>query len=292
MRKRFGTGNEGIIGVRVRVPLDFQSNRDDIMRYEQASYDVQTAAVGARVYQKIIQLRRQFAYQQTRLDRLLDRYHMLQEKITAANQLDQAGLASIKQTPLKSMAMYQREQLRVMEETWLARLDVLENTLRVAAMTQTIKADELYQKDSIKVIEKPLYQTKIVPKMVASQPVSAIKDKQYLAAQRLMEDWRAAWSAQHQDVYFSMYDDQFVPEHGLTQHQWKVRKQRVFATRKHINVRLQDIEMVTLDQQHMRVHFKQMYKADGMTQQDVKSLNLIWHDGQWHIVREQASPLR
>lgn len=286
-RRRFSTGAETVVGVRLRVPLDIQPYRKDIVSLEKESYRVQASAIRARLKQKINQLSSGFQFQQARIAQLADDYAVLGKKIAGSRKLAKAGIPYLKQTPEKDIEVYNRDRLMTEENVWLARVDVLEKVLRLAAMTHAEKKEDLFL-DEIAGKSSDVEKT-YKPSMVLYHESKLHKRQAVMDA---IESWRAAWSLEKQKIYFQSYADSFNPEHYDTIAVWKKHKQRLFTIRKSIDVKLTHIEVHFMkNHSQARVRFYQQYHAGKYHSNDTKELIMQRIDGRWKIIREHRLQL-
>jgi len=298
-RRRFGGNAENVVGAQVRIPLDIQPYREDVVSIEKESYRVQASAIRARLKQKISQLSSEFQFQQARVAQLADDYADLKKKIISSKKLAKIGIPYLKQTPEKDIAMYKRDQLMTVENVWLARIDVLEKVLRLAAMTHARREKELFMdeiadhtsnkekayKPSMVLYNKVKAQTKVKEGV----PNGTLVHQAIITA---VESWRAAWSAKKQKTYFLSYAEGFKPEHHDTVAIWKKNKQRLFVLRKSIDVKLFRTQVKLMNNYtRARVRFYQLYRAGKYHSSDAKELLMQRIGGAWKIIREHRIQL-
>jgi len=298
-RQRFSTSAESVVGVRVRIPLDIQPYRQGVVDIEKESYRVQASAIRARLKQKITQLSSEFQFQQARIAQLADDYVVLGKKIMSARQLAKVGIPYLKQTPEKDIAVYNRERLMTVETVWLARIDVLEKVLRLAAMTHARRKEELFLDkiaDTSSDVEKTYKPSMVIyNESNLQKPLKEALPDNHLERKAIMdtiESWRAAWSAKKQKKYFQFYADNFTPEQHDTIATWKKHKQRLFTIRQSIDVKLTRIKIKFMENNSQsRVRFYQQYHAGQYHSNDTKELLMQRIGGRWKIIREHRIPL-
>ncbi len=121
------------------------------------------------------------------------------------------------------------------------------------------------------------------PAAVAADP--ALRDTVVQA----VEAWRASWSNQDLDVYFSAYADDFVVADRFESMQaWKAYKRWVIGKRKSIQVTLELVKVLPQAADLVRVEFLQHFRADDYKSDDLKVLTLHSSPDGWKIVREES----
>jgi len=119
------------------------------------------------------------------------------------------------------------------------------------------------------------------PQSAMEAQTSAVPD-----VEAFVRDWAAAWSRQDVEGYLARYAASFRPAHGASREAWeKQRRERVLRPRS-ISVEISALEVVPLDQQHVKVTFVQAYRADHYRDQVSKALWLMLAGGDWKILRE------
>lgn len=106
--------------------------------------------------------------------------------------------------------------------------------------------------------------------------------------QAFVGQWATHWSARNLDGYLSSYAEGFQPENKKSLAEWRQeRKQRILSKSK-ITVQIRDFMIVSSDHAGLKVHFTQIYEADGLRNTGPKVLMLSKLDGNWKILREYA----
>lgn len=125
------------------------------------------------------------------------------------------------------------------------------------------------------------------PEPAATPTVDANVESEALAA---VETWRTAWSGQDIDGYLASYADSFTPAKGRSLASWKkLRKTRVTSPQG-ITLNLSKEKVQVVDDNNVKVSFKQYYKATGRNAIHTnKTLVLKKVDGTWLINKEIAS---
>ncbi|MBF6057257.1 MULTISPECIES: tetratricopeptide repeat protein [Thiomicrorhabdus] len=106
----------------------------------------------------------------------------------------------------------------------------------------------------------------------------------------LVESWRQAWASQDVDRYLSFYDsEEFVPKSGMSYSEWERSRQRILKRPKFIRIYLDDIHVEEISSDERKVMFTQRYQSDRF--KDSMHKTLVWKakQGDWKIIKEQAS---
>ena len=105
-----------------------------------------------------------------------------------------------------------------------------------------------------------------------------------------IEGWRARWSERDTTGYLSYYADDFETD-GMNKKAFSAHKQRVNATKKSINVRLEGVDLFRYPggEGLMLARFTQHYSSDNFSK--VSDKYQFWRrqpDGKWRIVKESS----
>jgi hypothetical protein len=121
---------------------------------------------------------------------------------------------------------------------------------------------------------------------VASNPVAAsVSRDEVLAA---VERWRQAWSARDMASYFAAYVPGYAPAGQAGGHAaWVKQRTALIQGKSQIEVKLENITVLSLEDQEARVRFHQLYHAPGMKSSSHKELELRRSNGQWQISAER-----
>lgn len=121
---------------------------------------------------------------------------------------------------------------------------------------------------------------------VASNPVAAsVSRDEVLAA---VERWRQAWSARDMVSYFAAYVPGYAPAGQAGGHAaWVKQRTARIQGKSQIEVKLENITVLSLEDQEARVRFHQRYQAPGLKSSSHKELELRRSNGQWQISAER-----
>jgi len=101
-------------------------------------------------------------------------------------------------------------------------------------------------------------------------------------------NWADSWSGQKVAVYFSHYSKQYRPELGTSREEWlKLRTTRLQRP-DWIKVNIQNIRMQRLTDNQVQVKFQQNYRSNCYQDKTLKSLNVIFENGEWKILTERS----
>jgi len=117
-----------------------------------------------------------------------------------------------------------------------------------------------------------------------SVPVTAIARSSVLVA---LQAWCTAWSKRDPDAYFAAYADELdVGGRFKDIDAWKSYKRRVIGKRAFINVRAENIEVIGLSEERLRVEFLQHFRSDAFNSDDLKVLVFKHTAAGWKITYE------
>jgi ketosteroid isomerase-like protein len=124
---------------------------------------------------------------------------------------------------------------------------------------------------------------------VPASPTSASSSGSSASAARdveqAVENWAKAWSERDMKAYLGSYAKDFSPSGKLSRGDWEEeRKSRIMGKAK-IRVKLSNIT-VTVTGNTASAKFKQEYKADALTANSRKTLDLVRSGDRWLITKE------
>jgi len=100
--------------------------------------------------------------------------------------------------------------------------------------------------------------------------------------------WAEAWSRQDLNSYFSMYSDNYRPELGRSQDEWRDMRRSRVTRPQWIELDIEDIRVRKVSEDRIQVKLKQSYKSDFYQDRILKSINLIKEGGEWRILMERS----
>ncbi|PIW44915.1 MAG: hypothetical protein COW18_12195 [Zetaproteobacteria bacterium CG12_big_fil_rev_8_21_14_0_65_54_13] len=119
-------------------------------------------------------------------------------------------------------------------------------------------------------------------------PVTTVARNAVLIA---LQAWCTAWSKRDADAYFAAYADTFDGGARFKNiDAWKSYKRRVIGKRAFINVRAENIEVIGLSEERLRVEFLQHFRSDAFNSDDLKALVFEHSDAGWKITHEGPLP--
>jgi hypothetical protein len=103
-----------------------------------------------------------------------------------------------------------------------------------------------------------------------------------------VQRWAESWSRQDLSGYFSAYSENYRPELGRSQQEWRdLRRSRVTRP-EWIELNLDDIRLRKISDDRIQVKLRQSYRSDFYQDQILKSINLIREQGEWRILMERS----
>jgi uncharacterized protein (TIGR02266 family) len=104
----------------------------------------------------------------------------------------------------------------------------------------------------------------------------------------LVENWSLAWAQQRMDDYLSYYSQDFEPIRGMTPTEWRAfREERILGPR-YIFMAISGLNWSQTDDQRAQTTFLQTYRSDRYSDTVLKTLDLVWEDNRWKILRERV----
>jgi murein L,D-transpeptidase YafK len=126
------------------------------------------------------------------------------------------------------------------------------------------------------------------PIQLAAKP-PADRDNGEGSVYRFVEGWRRAWEEGTLSEYLACYHPRFKGG-GLDLKGWKRYKKNVLRRSQERVIHLADIKLEVNGNRAVVVS-KQEYRSDIHQDFGLKTLHLLWHGGQWTILRETWTPL-
>lgn len=142
---RLNVDKESVIGLQARIPIDFNTSRDELVTLKKNSYRLQKRVITERLMQKVDSLKNQFFYQQSKLQHLLNQ-HQSQEvqRLEAVQQL-QVDLTGLRYTPENTLNRLALEKVKLQQAILLARLDNLALLKHLQSTVGSAQLDQLLQ---------------------------------------------------------------------------------------------------------------------------------------------------
>lgn len=142
---RLNVDKESVIGLQARIPIDFNTSRDELVTLKKNSYRLQKRVITERLMQKVDSLKNQFFYQQSKLQHLLNQHQALEvQRLEAVQQL-QVDLTGLRYTPENTLNRLALEKVKSQQAILLARLDNLALLKHLQSTVGSSQLDQLLQ---------------------------------------------------------------------------------------------------------------------------------------------------
>ena len=142
---RLNVDKESVIGLQARIPIDFNTSRDELVTLKKNSYRLQKRVITERLMQKVDSLKNQFFYQQSKLQHLLNQHQALEvQRLEAVQQL-QVDLTGLRYTPENTLNRLALEKVKSQQTILLARLDNLALLKHLQSTVGSSQLDQLLQ---------------------------------------------------------------------------------------------------------------------------------------------------
>lgn len=100
--------------------------------------------------------------------------------------------------------------------------------------------------------------------------------------------WADSWSKQDIGQYFSLYSENYQPELGRSQEEWRNLRRQRLTTPQYIELNIDNISFRQINENRIQVKLQQRYRSDFYQDQILKSINLIKENGSWRILMERS----
>ncbi|MDE3273348.1 hypothetical protein [Pseudoalteromonas sp. G4] len=142
---RLNVDKESVIGLQARIPIDFNTSRDELVTLKKNSYRLQKRVITERLMQKVDSLKNQFFYHQSKLQHLLNQHQALEvQRLEAVQQL-QVDLTGLRYTPENTLNRLALEKVKSQQAILLARLDNLALLKHIQSTVGSSQLDQLLQ---------------------------------------------------------------------------------------------------------------------------------------------------
>ncbi len=105
---------------------------------------------------------------------------------------------------------------------------------------------------------------------------------------RVVSRWADYWSSQDLGQYFSLYSENYRPELGRSQDEWRDLRRRRLTKPQFIELNIDNIRLRQIGANRIQVKMKQSYRSDFYQDRILKSINLIKENGTWRILMERS----
>lgn len=99
--------------------------------------------------------------------------------------------------------------------------------------------------------------------------------------------WAAAWSARDVERYLAAYASDFTPARGQTRERWEADRRARITGKSRISVGIEGL-VISVQGTSASAQFRQVYRADALTETDRKTLELQRVGPRWLIRKESA----
>lgn len=125
---------ENMVGVRVRLPIDFNKHRDEIIDTQRNSYLAQKEAIKLRLREKIKSIKNLFEFKKKSLLNLQHDYDLLTRKAEVAVKQKNAVLLGLEYTPERMLDEITAKKLNLKTEILNTRLDMLKTLFDLGSL--------------------------------------------------------------------------------------------------------------------------------------------------------------
>ena len=145
-KEYYGT-DRSIIGIKMELPLTFDSDRSSLIETQKRIYRYQKRAISHRLFQKIDKLKAFFDFQQHRLLSLQEDIELILLKMNKAAAKEAHIVQQLDTDPTRSLDLLSINMFDARYEALKTRLKIYEIVLKVTAITQTTDINSLFEFD-------------------------------------------------------------------------------------------------------------------------------------------------
>ncbi|RIX83609.1 L,D-transpeptidase Cds6 family protein [Acidovorax cavernicola] len=117
---------------------------------------------------------------------------------------------------------------------------------------------------------------------VAANPIASLAE-----VETAVRAWAAAWSARDVERYLAAYAPDFTPARGQTRERWEADRRARITGKSRISVGIEGL-VISIQGTSASAQFRQVYRADALTETDRKTLELQRVGPRWLIRKESA----
>ena len=96
------------------------------------------------------------------------------------------------------------------------------------------------------------------------------------------------WSAKNAEKYITFYGKDFTPPKKLSRAAWEAQRKVRLAKPRYIKIRISNLEITMLGDNHAQAVFRQGYQSDTYKDEVSKTLILKRNAEKWLITQEQS----
>lgn len=100
--------------------------------------------------------------------------------------------------------------------------------------------------------------------------------------------WAKSWASKQMNAYFDAYDNGFRPADGRSRQAWEQDRRERITSKKTITVDISNLD-IKINGNKATAVFRQHYKADSLSANSRKTLELVQRGGRWLIVQESTN---
>ena len=139
------TQRDKVVGVRLRIPLDFNRGRANLVDIEQSAFRDQKQAISMRLEQKVHRLYQQFRFHQKRIKTAASEHRLLKSHQGLKEKERLYPVSVLPTVPDKAIDRLNVELLNKEENILLARLDAFKVLLQLNALIMPKTLDDLIE---------------------------------------------------------------------------------------------------------------------------------------------------
>jgi DNA-binding beta-propeller fold protein YncE len=166
-----------------------------------------------------------------------------------------------------------------------------ESDTSLEQLYQTIKEEKsAFEEENI--IEEVIEEENIQKPEIPEQPEATEELPDHDAVNGFLRSWLEVWQQQDIEAYLTHYSRDFSPEEGLSIVDWEIARHKALSKPKFIRVEIRDIQIQKLSDSSSKASFIQSYQSDTHSDEVIKTLELIWENGGWLIIKEDSKALQ
>ena len=139
---------DNVVGVRLRVPIDFKRGRSNLVDIEQSAFQDQKQAISLRLEQKIHRLYQLFQFNQKRIKTAATEYRLMRGYQGLKEKVRMYPVSVLSTVPDKAIDRLSVELLNKEEGILLARLDAFKVLLQLNALVMSNTLSDLIKPDT------------------------------------------------------------------------------------------------------------------------------------------------
>ncbi|PLC01826.1 hypothetical protein CY658_30300 [Variovorax sp. RO1] len=127
-----------------------------------------------------------------------------------------------------------------------------------------------------------------VPSSAAAPVISANPVATLAEVETAVRAWAAAWSARDVERYLAAYAPDFTPARSQTRERWEADRRTRITGKSRISVGIEGL-VISIQGTSASAEFRQVYRADALTETDRKTLELQRVGTRWLIRKESSA---